>query len=44
MPKLIDEAVASLRRDVPLEHRDGIARGAFATDEEMRALWAKHGP
>lgn len=75
MPKLIDEPVASPRRDVPLEHQDEIARavlrltgqdrsvheltpdeeadleeadaeiarGAFATDEQVRALWAKHG-
>lgn len=75
MTKLMDDAIASLRRDVPLEQQDHIARlvlqltggppsvyvltseeeadldeadaeiarGEFATDEEVRAVWAKHG-
>lgn len=75
MTKLMDDAVASLRRDVPLEQQDDIARlvmqltgapqpvyiltpeeqadldeadaeierGEFATDEDVRAVWAKHG-
>ncbi len=75
MTKLMDEAIESLRRDVPPEHQDEIARivmqltgkeqpvykltseesadldeaeleiarGEFATDEQVRALWSKHG-
>ena len=75
MTKLMDDAIASLRRDVPPEHQDEIAqvvmqltgaaqplfkltpeeqadldeadaeigRGEFATDAEVRAVWAKHG-
>ncbi len=73
--KLMDEAIASLRNDVPSEFQDEVAnavmrltgknrsvytltpeeradldeadaeieRGEFATDEQVRALWAKHG-
>ena len=75
MTKLMDEAIDSLRRDVPPEYQDEIAgvvmrltgkdhsvytltpeeradldeadaeieRGEFATDEQVRAIWAKHG-
>lgn len=75
MTKLMDEAIESLRRDVPPEHQDEIARvvmqltgkeqpvykltseesadldeaeleiarGEFATDEQVGALWSKHG-
>ncbi len=75
MTKLMEEAIESLRRDVPPEYQDDvaravmqltgkdqsvykltpeeeadldeadaeIARGEFATDEEVRAVWAKHG-
>ena len=75
MTTLMDEAIESLRRDVPPEHQDEIARlvmrltgkdkaiyaltpeeradldeadaeiarGQFATDAEVRAVWAKHG-
>lgn len=75
MTKLMDEAIDSLRRDVPAEYQDEIARavmqltgkdqsvykltpeeeadldeadaeiarGEFATDEQVRAMWAKHG-
>ena len=71
----MDEAIDSLRRDVPPEYQDEIAsvvmrltgkdhsvytltpeeradldeadaeieRGEFATDEQVRAIWAKHG-
>jgi hypothetical protein len=75
MTKLMDEAIASLRRDVPPEQQDDVARlvmqitggsqpvyalsveeqadldeadaeierGDFATDDQVRAVWAKHG-
>ncbi len=75
MTKLMDEAIESLRCDVPLEYQDEIARavmqltgkgqpvytltpeekadldeadaeierGEFATDADVRAMWAKHG-
>ncbi|WP_158811356.1 hypothetical protein [Beijerinckia sp. L45] len=75
MTKLMDDAIASLREDVPPEHQDDIARavmqltgkaqrvyrltqeeradldaadreiadGDFATNDEVRAVWAKHG-
>ncbi len=75
MTKLMDDAINSLRRDVPAEYQDDIARvvmrltgkarsiyqltaaeaadldeadaeierGEFATDEQVRAVWAKYG-
>jgi hypothetical protein len=75
MTRLMEEAIESLRNDVPPEHQDEIARlvmqltgrnqtiyalsaeeqadldqadaemtrGEFATDEQVRAVWAKHG-
>ena len=75
MTTLMDEAIESLRRDVPPEHEDDVARavmqltgkaqpiyvltpdeqadlaesdaeiqrGEFATDEQVRVVWAKHG-
>jgi hypothetical protein len=75
MTTLMDEAIASLRRDVSSEHQDEvalavmrlvgrdrsiyvltseeradldaadaeIARGEVATEDEVRAMWAKHG-
>jgi hypothetical protein len=74
MTQLMDEAIESLRRDVPPDRQDDVARvvlqltgktssvyqltpeeeadldeadaemarGEFATDDEVRAVWAKH--
>ncbi len=76
MTKPMEDAIESLRRDVPDERQDEIARGVtrltgkdrsicmltpgeaadldeadaeiaggeFATDAQVRAMWARHGP
>ena len=75
MTSLMDEAIESLRQDVPADHQDDVARmimqltgrecatyiltseevadlevselaasrGDFASDDEIHAIWAKHG-
>jgi hypothetical protein len=54
MTKLLDDALAAVRNLPPValtpEERAAIAaskaaaaRGEFATDEQVRTVWAKHG-
>jgi hypothetical protein len=49
MTKLLDEAVEAVRR-LPSDDQDDIARskaaakrGEFASEDQVRAVWAKHG-